>query len=215
MFRKGSLVAILCLMVWTSVAAATPLWTNVDSSFKINNPLDTNPANPKAYTISVTNLSANVYTDVHFIIPFHWTSSNTDPSKFADFASEVTASTWNNGGQKWDNGSASIILSGWDLFTTMSDTNISPLLVGDPSFPSVTASISSTDSVPNYLVGNFAPFGNAGDTQSFTVTINFTPGFIKSEFEGYFVVPEPGALALSALTALGLLLHRRRAARAL
>jgi hypothetical protein len=201
MCRKGSLAVVLCLVIWTSIANATPVWTNVDSSFTINNPLDTTPANPKAYTISVTNSSANSYTNVHFIIPFHWIV-NAIP------ATSATASTWDNSVNKdWVNGATTLKMTDYTLLTAMSDTDIfaSYPATGLEQTTGVPATINAADTVPNYYVGNFAP----GDTLSFTVTIAYDPAFVKSNFLGYFVVPEPGALALSVLSALGLLRRRR------
>jgi hypothetical protein len=189
------LAVVLLLPVLRPASAA--VWTNVDSSFAILNALDTIPADPKTYTIQAKNISANTYTGVHFILPYHWIVDNIP-------ASVATASSWNNGTSQWNNGGTTIEPQGYAMLTMISDVNVLPNPESDP-YTSTPASVLATDMVANYYVGNFVP----NQVISFNVVLDFSPGFVKSLFAGYFIVPEPGTLGLLAFGACGLLLRRR------
>jgi len=195
---------VLALFLASPVRAAI-LWQNIDSDFQILNGLDLNPSDPKTYTIQVKNISANNYTNVHIVIPFQW---NLDVINETTVTGAV-AGTWDNTGAKWDNGGYGIKITNYAYLTQMSDTDISmswPLTVPDV-YMAVNASINGTDSVPNVYVGDL----NSGQTVSFNVDIDFTPGFVPTEFTGYFVkpVPEPTTIGLLAISAMGLLIRRR------
>jgi hypothetical protein len=203
MLKKLLAVMAMSLLLGAYSAKAAILWQNIDSNFQILNNPDTNSADPKSYIVQVKNNSLTNFTNVYLIVPFSWVVDDLP-------ATVAVASTWNNTTSMWDNGTNTIEINNYAYLTQMSDTDISgswPLSANEPSTLANPASINGTDKVPNVYVGNI----NAGQTVSFIVNIDFTPGFVPVEFLGYFVqaVPEPSTIGLLAISAIGLLVRRR------
>lgn len=200
-FHLPALGALVVLAMGISASGA--LWTDIDPNFTIISYSAPFTA-PTTYTIVAHNDTASNYTDVHFVVPFHFGIDALPPTIAQSYS-------WNNSNSRWEFGAGSIAMfgvGGQNDLVLMSDTDI-PLTYAIPGpIPGGSTSILSTDLVPIIPIGDIA----AGETFTFHLAVDFAPTPIKSQGEGFFVVaavPEPG-MGQAVLALAGLLARPKR-----
>lgn len=200
-------VALICGLVVTGKAQATPFYTTVDQQNSTGFMAITsyggsynNISGQWTISITATDQSPTIaYNDVDLTLQFVYPGDSMGNAIGPGFT-YTGANVWNSGG-------------GDVLAYTGASVPLGSVLMSDTNAPQTWtsntwgANVNGSDVVPLVELGNFAPLG----TENFTLTATpLSGGSFLFVTVGFFVVPEPASVAMMASGAALLLLAKFR-----